>query len=208
MLAWLSVWSEVQTCIWPSRCHCHSLSLASAKPRLVLPFSYRFTRVVPDKGPLNGCMFVVCSCKVDHVVIQDLQIHFLELVHKIEKMQNAISVLTETIIRHPLSTSCIYYDPQHPPCSIYMLHSPFRQPLSRSSLVFLLVLDPLLHTLCISSPNHHLIFATHAHTITACFVVVPVLCHLFLISLSAPCLEICLFSLTPHIHLTILISAR
>jgi len=35
VLAWLSVWSEVQTCIWPSRCHCHSLSLASAKSRLV-----------------------------------------------------------------------------------------------------------------------------------------------------------------------------
>ena len=29
MLAWLSVWSEVQTCIWPSGCHCHSLSVAS-----------------------------------------------------------------------------------------------------------------------------------------------------------------------------------
>jgi len=25
VLAWLSVRSEVQTCIWPSRCHCHSL---------------------------------------------------------------------------------------------------------------------------------------------------------------------------------------
>jgi len=29
VLAWLSVWSEVQTCIWPSGFHCHSLSLAS-----------------------------------------------------------------------------------------------------------------------------------------------------------------------------------
>ena len=59
VLAWLSVWSEVQTCIWPSWCHCHSLSLASVKSRLVLPFWYRLTRVVPDKGPLNGC---VCVC--------------------------------------------------------------------------------------------------------------------------------------------------
>jgi len=31
VLAWLSDWSEVQTCIWPSWCHCHSLSLASVK---------------------------------------------------------------------------------------------------------------------------------------------------------------------------------
>jgi len=62
VLAWLSVWSEVQTCIWPSWCHCHSLSLASVKSRLVLPFWYRLTWVVPDKGPLNGCV-CVCSWK-------------------------------------------------------------------------------------------------------------------------------------------------
>jgi len=59
VLAWLSVWSEVQTCIRPSWCHCHSLSLASVKFRLVLPFWYQLNRVVPDKGPLNGC---VCVC--------------------------------------------------------------------------------------------------------------------------------------------------
>ena len=53
VLEWLSVWSEVQTCIRPSRCHCHSLSLASVKFRLVLPFWYRLTEIVPDKGPLN-----------------------------------------------------------------------------------------------------------------------------------------------------------
>ena len=58
VLAWLSVWSEVQTCIWPSWCHCHSQSLASVKSRLVLPFWYRLTWVVPEKGPLNGCVGV------------------------------------------------------------------------------------------------------------------------------------------------------
>ena len=41
MLAWLSVWSEVQT--W-----------------------YRLTRVVPDIGPLNGC---VCVCGVVYQVV-------------------------------------------------------------------------------------------------------------------------------------------
>jgi len=35
VLAWLPVWSEMQTCIWPSWCHYHSLSLASVKSRLV-----------------------------------------------------------------------------------------------------------------------------------------------------------------------------
>ena len=60
VLAWLSVWSKVQTCIQPSWCHCHWLSLASVKCRLVLPFCYRLTRVVPDKGPLNRCVGWVC----------------------------------------------------------------------------------------------------------------------------------------------------
>jgi len=61
LLAWLSVviWSEVQTCMWPSWCHCHSQSLASVKSRLVLLFWYRLTWVVPEKGPLNGR---VCVC--------------------------------------------------------------------------------------------------------------------------------------------------
>ena len=47
VLEWLSVWSEVQTCIWPSWCHCHSQSLASVKSRLVLPYWYRLTRGSP-----------------------------------------------------------------------------------------------------------------------------------------------------------------
>ena len=67
VLAWLSVWSEVQTCIWPSWCHCHSLFLASVKSRLVLPFWYQLTRVVLDKGPLNGCVCVVtCGAIVSY----------------------------------------------------------------------------------------------------------------------------------------------
>jgi len=60
----------VHTCIWPSWCHCHSLTLASVKSRLVLPFWYRLTRVVPDKGLLNVCSsskssrfsVLICDC--------------------------------------------------------------------------------------------------------------------------------------------------
>jgi len=51
------------TCIWPSGCHCHSLSLASVKFRSVLPFWYWLTRVVPEKGLLNGCVWV-CVCRL------------------------------------------------------------------------------------------------------------------------------------------------
>jgi len=40
MLAWLSVWCEVQICIWPSWCHCHSLSLAPATAPVKPDWSY------------------------------------------------------------------------------------------------------------------------------------------------------------------------
>ena len=59
--------NAVSKIIWPSWCHCHSLSLASAKSRLVLPFWYQLTRVVPEKGPLNGCVCVGrCSSTLQH----------------------------------------------------------------------------------------------------------------------------------------------
>ena len=60
----------MQTCIWPSWCHCHSLPLASVKSRLVLPFWYRLTQVVPEKGPLNGC---VCVCYITYSHITSRQ---------------------------------------------------------------------------------------------------------------------------------------
>jgi len=70
--------------------------------------------------------------------------------------------------------------------SLFNLHAwqSFAQPFSKSSLIYLLVWNPPLHTPYISSPNHCLLFATHAHTIATCFAVVPQLCHLFLVSLN------------------------
>ena len=60
VLAWLSVWREVQTCKWPSWCHCDSLSLASVKSRLVSPLWYQLIRVVLDKGV---CVYALTSAR-------------------------------------------------------------------------------------------------------------------------------------------------
>ena len=72
VLAWLFVWSKVQTCIWPNWCHCHSLSLASAISRLVLSFWYRVTRVVREKGRWTG----VCSITANYYRIRNRSINW------------------------------------------------------------------------------------------------------------------------------------
>jgi len=61
----------------------------------------------------------------------------------------------------------------HHPCSIYVLDNLFAQPLSKSSLVYLLVWSPPQQK---EDPvwDQCVLFATHAHTITACFAVVPI----------------------------------
>jgi len=65
VLAWLSAWSEVQTCIWPSGCQCYSLSLASVKSSLVLPLGADCLHMVHPGSPgqravkrvcVNGCV--------------------------------------------------------------------------------------------------------------------------------------------------------
>ena len=90
----------------------------------------------------------------------------------------------------PLSPFSICNGPWHPVYSAYVLDNPFGQPLSRFSLVFRLVLDPQLHTPCISSPNHRHLFAAHA----ACSAAISMLCHLHLVSLSGPYLAVCLLA--------------
>jgi len=57
ILVWLSIWSKVQTCIWPSWCHCHSLSCASVKSTLVLP-----SMVLAHLGSPGNVCVCVCVC--------------------------------------------------------------------------------------------------------------------------------------------------
>ena len=51
VLAWLSVWSEVQMiCIWFSWCHCHPIVSCFSKIQNGLSFWYRPTQVVLEKS--------------------------------------------------------------------------------------------------------------------------------------------------------------
>ena len=116
--------------------------------------------------------------------------------------KNILPLTPILITNHPLSPSSIYYN--HP-CSIYLPDSLFAPSLSKFSLVYLLTWHLALHTPYISSHNHYILLATHAH------------CNLFCCSTeimsSNPSLSLNSwlrtqsFTLMPHIHLTILISA-
>ena len=98
VLAWLSVRSEVQTCIWPSWCHCYSLSLASVKSRSVLPFSYLLIQVVPKKGCYMGCVYVFSG--------------------NLQENMSVLSFLRQLITWHcPHWRLCRSWPPAHWPCS-------------------------------------------------------------------------------------------
>jgi len=59
MLAWLSVWIEVQTiCVWSRRCHCQAIIPCFMKIQIGLTFLvwYWLTQVVLEKRPLNTRM--------------------------------------------------------------------------------------------------------------------------------------------------------
>jgi len=56
VLAWLSVWSEVQMiCIWSSWCLWHPVISCSSRIQNGLPLWCRLTQVVLEKRPVNRC---------------------------------------------------------------------------------------------------------------------------------------------------------
>jgi len=97
----------------------------------------------------------------------------------------------ETFTHSHLSWSSIVPYLLHPSTMIHGIFPVQSTCLYPCFLVYLLAWHPPLHTPYISSPNHCLLFATHVHTITICFIVVPRLCHLILVCLSTLCLEFC-----------------
>ena len=61
VLAWLSDWSEVQTLHMAQQMPLPLTVSCFSKTRLVFPFWYQLTRVVPDKGLLNGCVCMLSN---------------------------------------------------------------------------------------------------------------------------------------------------
>ena len=103
MLAWLSFCSELQTCIWPSWYHWHSLFLASVKSRLVLPFWYQCIWVVPEKravkrvwlhGSISTLKFAFALDYIQMLIILSIvKIHLMQLFDKRKYGQNILVLL-------------------------------------------------------------------------------------------------------------------
>ena len=87
----------------------------------------------------------------------------LSVTTQVDHTRRNIHPLAPTlIIEHPLSTFSIYCYPAASSLFNLCAWKSFPQPLSRPSLVYLLVWNLLLRTPYISPPNHYLLFATHA----------------------------------------------
>jgi len=72
ILAWLSVWSEVQIiCIWFSWCQwtCNLIISCFIKIQNGLPFQCQLTHVVLEKRPLNGKYNCYYYIKVVNVLV-------------------------------------------------------------------------------------------------------------------------------------------
>ena len=92
VLAWLSVWSKVQTCIWPSWCRCHSLSLASVKSRLVFTFLVLAHPGSPGKRAVKHVRVCVCV----QAVLLLLLLSFVYLIYLLFMYWFFIAPITHT----------------------------------------------------------------------------------------------------------------
>jgi len=64
-LAWLSVWGKVQICIWPSWCHCQSLSLAPVNPDWFYLPGFTFL-VQAHLGSPRQNLYIVITLNLEH----------------------------------------------------------------------------------------------------------------------------------------------
>jgi len=107
MLAWLSVWGEVQICTWPSWCHCHPLSLASVKSRLVLPPNQQITTryfqsvYISNENPLSFGWLSALVCQEIHIMDCLWQVLLMEFYDNQQQQQQCFDTVACVAERHP-----------------------------------------------------------------------------------------------------------
>ena len=77
VLAWLSVWSEVQTCIWPSWCHCQSLSHCSSKIQIGFTFLVPAYPGYPGKEAVKWLLLLLRKEVIYNRIFTVFYLHFV-----------------------------------------------------------------------------------------------------------------------------------
>ena len=75
-------------------------AIASVKSRLVLPFWYRLTRVVPDKGPLCVCVCVCVVCCITPMNIPFLCMLQAMVVVRVEDMEVVLGKISLVLLHY------------------------------------------------------------------------------------------------------------
>ena len=88
------VWDKLQTCIWPSRCHCHSLSLPPVNPDWFYPSWFYLSGTFSP-----GCCRTYPGC----VCLADIRISQIYVDNRQESLANA----KVNARQHCVSLSCL-----------------------------------------------------------------------------------------------------
>jgi len=111
------------------------LSLASVKSRLVLLFWYRLTRVVPEKGPLNGCVYIqrhTDNATASSAVGRIYAVHAMRLnnfvIHALISLQHFMALNADEH-SYPVGSDCLVKPPvklftvgsRKPSCSLLLV---------------------------------------------------------------------------------------
>jgi len=116
VLAWLFVWSEVQTiCIWSSWCHCHPI-ISCSKIQNGLPFWCGLNQVVLEKSPLNGCSSSAVVAHVDDlteskdecVIVMQFYWHHAHALHMSKRNHRKLLSWSTLIPPWHLCMQCIW----------------------------------------------------------------------------------------------------
>ena len=108
MLVWLSAWSKVQTCIWPSWCHCHSLTVSCFSK-----IQTGFTCLVPahlgspGKRAIKRCVRVCVGYPIKWYPFTEVWLHscnyvlinFNRFTINIRQMRNILGVPVSNVVQ-------------------------------------------------------------------------------------------------------------
>jgi len=121
VLAWLSVWSEVQICISPSWCHSHPVISYFTKIQNGLPFWCQLTQVVLEKRPLNECSSVVVQTRWTFSWVSFLNL--LSWSRSQFVLSNFACLLQNTVLHVTASHTHIHIQPFYSPLGFFPVNA-------------------------------------------------------------------------------------